>query len=381
MMGCHCPGFEKKSLSYSTGVTLLSVDGPRTSTAPPCRLTWGAGPLGSPSRRRPEGIRKFVLNHLCLNTMGCLGCCRRACTGIAASLLVLLLAVLLGRSPEPDGILPNTAAAALAPIRRVNASSLDAEEFYKEHVLKGVPALITLDAKDAGPRDLLEQMLSNKCADRELKLLSTQQADVLAVLQDPKPPFVKWLAGALVAANILLVVLTGQTVDGWAARRTTTLSELSKADASRPYYGPSLGIRLLQLLESTTDNKLVRAASVLGSLIAQPVYLADKNQICPERLVDSLGETSFEKHVVRRLQKRGQVPWRNLTDVSFAGLRHEFHTKIFYGGPKSYSYPLHRDLVDGDILCVMHSGCKASWRCGEELLRLAFLWGWSGKGI
>lgn len=222
-------------------------------------------------------------------------------------------------------------------------------------VLKGVPALITLDAKDAGPRDLLEQMLSNKCADRELKLLSTQQADVLAILQDPKLPLVKWLA-----ANILLVVLTGQTVDGWAARRTTTLSELSKADASTPYYGPSLGIRLLQLLERTTDNKLVRAASVLGSLIAQPVYLADKylNQICPERLVDSLGETSFEKHVVRRLKKRGKVPWRNLTDVSFAGLRHEFHTKIFYGGPKSYSYPLHRDLVDGDILCVMHSGCK-----------------------
>ncbi|CAE7791444.1 unnamed protein product, partial [Symbiodinium sp. CCMP2456] len=144
-------------------------------------------------------------------------------------LLVLLLALLLGRSPEPDGIMPNTAAASLAPIRRVNASSLDAEEFYAEHVLKGVPALITLDATDAGPRDLLEQMLSNKCADRELKLLSTQQADVLAVLQDPKLPFVKWLA-----ANILLVVLTGQTVDGWAARRTTTLSELSKADASTP---------------------------------------------------------------------------------------------------------------------------------------------------
>ncbi|CAE7944552.1 ML5 [Symbiodinium sp. KB8] len=75
--------------------------------------------------------------------------------------------------------------------------------------------------------------------DRELKLLSTQQADVLAILQDPKLPLVKWLVGALVvlsAANILLVVLTG-VLDSRAVEESTTDNKLVRAACLGLSYG------------------------------------------------------------------------------------------------------------------------------------------------
>ncbi|CAJ1420384.1 unnamed protein product, partial [Effrenium voratum] len=87
---------------------------------------------------------------------------------------------------------------------------------------------------------------------------------------------------------------------------------------------------------------------------AQP--RSPRKEICPS-LMDHAALTEHEEYVLRRLGNR-QAPWQNLSVIADIGLRHESETRLFYGGPKSYSYPLHRDLPDGDVLCVLHSGCK-----------------------
>merc|ERR1712008_117564 len=39
-------------------------------------------------------------------------------------------------------------------------------------------------------------------------------------------------------------------------------------------------------------------------------------------------------------------------------MRADSTLRLFWGGASSYSYPLHRDVSDGDVTCTMYSGCK-----------------------
>eukprot|EP00913_Durusdinium_trenchii_P004688 g4353.t1 len=209
---------------------------------------------------------------------------------ILGSSLILILLAYLGQVEEPEGIVPGCAASALTEIPRRNRSGLTEEEFYQEHVLKGIPLLLFLDE----PMPALDVFLS-ACADRKLNLLSKQQADVLQDLLDEELPLWQWLV-----SNFVLLLTTGSTARRWAQLRQATATEL--------FEGPA-------------------AAS------------------------------SYEQHAFERLQNR-KVPWQTLQGIEDIGLRHESDARVFYGGPKSYSYPLHRDLPDGDVLCVLHSGCK-----------------------
>ncbi|CAJ1339464.1 unnamed protein product [Effrenium voratum] len=247
---------------------------------------------------------------------------------------------------EPEGLLPGTAAAALAPLPRGARSP---EEFFRDHVQKGVPLLLPLE----GNFDALDQLLTGPCADEPLDLLSTQQADVLRDLLDEDLPRWKWFV-----ANLILVLTTGTTVQGWAALRRATPLQLSQGPAAASSYGAPWAAWLMDLVAKAFGSELLRHVAVIAKLIAQPVYLADKvvKEICPS-LMDHAALTEHEEYVLRRLGNR-QAPWQNLSVIADIGLRHESETRLFYGGPKSYSYPLHRDLPDGDVLCVLHSGCK-----------------------
>lgn len=86
------------------------------------------------------------------------------------------------------------------------------------------------------------------------------------------------------------------------------------------------------------------------------VCAGPREEICPELRPDA-ELTKYETHVLERL-KGHKAKWKTLEEIREVGLRHESEARAFYGGPKSYSYPLHRDLPDGDVLCVLHSGCK-----------------------
>ncbi|CAK9075799.1 unnamed protein product [Durusdinium trenchii] len=267
---------------------------------------------------------------------------------ILGSSLILILLAYLGQVEEPEGIVPGCAASALTEIPRRNRSGLTEEEFYQEHVLKGIPLLLFLDE----PMPALDVFLS-ACADRKLNLLSKQQADVLQDLLDEELPLWQWLV-----SNFVLLLTTGSTARRWAQLRQATATELFEGPAAASFRGPPAAVRLLHTVAAFLDNKLLLHLSAVAKLISQPVYLADKvlDDICPA-LRPHAELSSYEQHAFERLQNR-KVPWQTLQGIEDIGLRHESDARVFYGGPKSYSYPLHRDLPDEDVLCVLHSGCK-----------------------
>jgi len=211
-----------------------------------------------------------------------------------------------------------------------------------------VPVLLSLDE----PTPALQHFLS-ACGDKRMNLLSTQQADVLRDLLHEDLALWKWLV-----SNLVLLLMTGNTARGWAELRSATPQQLSEGPAAASFHGSSLASWLLQFFAERLGSEQLHGVSVIAKLIAQPVYLADKvvADVCPELEPDA-NLTKYEKHTMKALNSR-QVQWQTLEDLRQVGLKHESEARIFYGGPKSYSYPLHRDLPDGDVLCVLHSGCK-----------------------
>lgn len=207
-------------------------------------------------------------------------------------------------------------------------------------MLKGVPLLVSLDE----PTPALERFLS-ECGDKQMNLLSTQQADVLQDLMEEDLPVWQWLV-----SNAVLLLTTGSTARGWAELRSATPRQLSEGPAVASFYGASLASRLLQFLADLLGSEQLRGVSVIAKLIAQPVYLADKivEEICPELRPDA-ELTKYETHVLERLNGH-KAKWKTLEEIREVGLRHESEARAFYGGPKSYSYPLHRDLM---VMCCV----------------------------
>jgi len=100
----------------------------------------------------------------------------------------------------------------------------------------------------------------------------------------------------------------------------------------------------------------------LAEMVAQPAYLADNAiaEACPEYTRKhwkdiSDQETKYETVVAPELLKRN-IDWDTL---DIATLTNQPEPRLFWGGPGSYSYPLHSDVADGDVFFEVHSGCKA----------------------
>ncbi|CAK9086606.1 Hypothetical protein SCF082_LOCUS40969 [Durusdinium trenchii] len=275
---------------------------------------------------------------------------------ILGSSLILILLAYLGQVEEPEGIVPGCAASALTEIPRRNRSGLTEEEFYQEHVLKGIPLLLFLDE----PMPALDVFLS-ACADRKLNLLSKQQADVLQDLLDEELPLWQWLV-----SNFVLLLTTGSTARRWAQLRQATATELFEGPAAASFRGPPAAVRLLHTVAAFLDNKLLLhlplyhspVGSAVAKLISQPVsrtnskriprgkvYLADKvlDDICPA-LRPHAELSSYEQHAFERLQNR-KVPWQTLQGIEDIGLRHAAWTAPLCARTR-------------DVLCVLHSGCK-----------------------
>eukprot|EP00928_Gymnodinium_smaydae_P011775 TRINITY_DN14310_c0_g3_i1.p1 TRINITY_DN14310_c0_g3~~TRINITY_DN14310_c0_g3_i1.p1 ORF type:complete len:432 (+),score=54.70 TRINITY_DN14310_c0_g3_i1:115-1296(+) len=260
---------------------------------------------------------------------------------------------------EDAGFQPGSAATMLPPVPRLEASELSADEFLHRHVLAGIPAIIKLSPNDTGlwpPESLLDKLLASNCSDQVVRLMSKQQADLVDNLQSESLPL--WKA---FVANLLSILVLGTTIGQWDKERTISLRKLALGVASTERLSLPFAAKLLQVVEPLVGSKLVTSISVMSNLISQPVYLADlrPSLVCPEILVP-LGahETSYEMHASKVLASNASLPWITLEPVTFAAFDHEPFPKVFLGGPKSYSYPLHRDVSDGDVLCIMYGGCK-----------------------
>eukprot|EP00929_Paragymnodinium_shiwhaense_P063265 TRINITY_DN31618_c0_g1_i1.p1 TRINITY_DN31618_c0_g1~~TRINITY_DN31618_c0_g1_i1.p1 ORF type:complete len:416 (+),score=28.85 TRINITY_DN31618_c0_g1_i1:213-1460(+) len=288
--------------------------------------------------------------------------CWSCCSSLATAIVVLFFALWLPTfipGPTKADFEATSAAAKLEKIRRVNASELTPEAFFEEHVLKGVPVFIRLEEGSTGvwPVDsLLPQMLQSTCSKNWQTAISDIQSTYVDELLSPG---LDWKTRLL--ADLIIWLFSGTTVSGWAEKRNITLQSFSEGVASARLAATPLGIRILEALTRVHDSQVLKGIEALAKLVASPVYLADKGpeEVCGDvlgQLNDTI-KTSYERYAEERL-KQPYGDWYDLTQLEFAGIVSRPDLRVFFGGPGSYSYPLHRDLIDGDVVCTQYSGCK-----------------------
>lgn len=229
-------------------------------------------------------------------------------------------------------------------------------------MLPGVPALIKLPPGSEGSASLgtlVDELLRSPCADRQLRLLSVQQQGIVTELGE----LAGWKRGAV---DLGLRIFAGVDLDGWVRQRLISLRQLRAGPAAQSFRRHRLAVRLVEFLSRVSGGYLDKGYVAVAKLVSQPVYLADKEaaEVCDkvlEPLDGGLATTAYEHYALRRverLQRRGLR--RNMSEMEAIGVSiHQTpELRLFWGGPGSYSYPLHRDVSDGDVICTMYSGCK-----------------------
>uniref|UniRef100_A0A7S4VI10 JmjC domain-containing protein n=1 Tax=Alexandrium monilatum TaxID=311494 RepID=A0A7S4VI10_9DINO len=296
----------------------------------------------------------------------CCSCCCRCCGRLGAVLAGLVAALALALElpgPEPEtGFRPSSAAAALQEIPRIHASELTEEDFYRRFVLEGVPVLIQLPLEgggDASLHTLVDDLLASPCAERRLELMSKQQADLVHDLEALEG----WTRRAV---EVGLQLFAGVDLAGWVRQRRISLQELHSGVAAAGSRRDPVAVRFVSLVSLLSGGLLSKGYVAVAKLVSQPVYLADQpvDEICEEVLgpfVNSAAFTGYELHALEELERfRERGGRRNLSEVQplVGGLELSPEVRLFWGGSGSYSYPLHRDVSDADVVCVVYSGCK-----------------------
>lgn len=291
------------------------------------------------------------------------GCSAQTCLAVITIILALVLGApfLRGSGWEDRGFVES-----LQLFERIHINNLNETVFRRDYVMRFRPLLIDLDTPDVGSvnedfRLFEEEETMRLCGNQRVKLLSTSSEKVLRHLAQST------------AFRVLFRLIFGEYVETWFDRHGTykledIVKEIQKQQDSAQRSGLPLHILFLARLSATLASHLLPLAVVFYSSL----YVADApiESFCPSLL------QSPTAGVARALQKQASLidatwlrDWLQAADPENEGVRGaslesvlptegDRAPSLFWGGPGSIYYPLHRDYGDGDIFMSMLSGCK-----------------------
>ena len=271
----------------------------------------------------------------------------------------------------------------LNPIPRVLESSLSPEDFVEFYVKPGIPVIIVhdVDGITAAESAEIKSLLLSRCGDRPVNLLS---ATIQTFVSDMDPPVRR-------VFDLALRLFNGVDLDTWLMeRKARTLRDLDAAGAKSGGEGKVGGSFLAEMLLPATLHRLlsltflppylsdVHPKEICGELLSRPKNKHDTalgsnsghsahqqsqsttSSSSPSRRLFSkfVSPTRYEDHVSALLSSSPYPgpalgPWSLFSEHSF-----DTDDKFFWGGDRTSSYPLHRDVNDADAVFSLSSGCK-----------------------
>ena len=253
--------------------------------------------------------------------------------------------------------------------------------WFNEYLAKARPLIIVNDAASQDKYGALSKQVQDDlikyCGDKEINLMTPQLKKFFDIAG--KGPLKTVVSG-------FMYLLHGTSLDGWRRNRLhiqlreiASLSSFKATSSSRMYICGVITKLLPQMLRTA------------ASLISSPPYLSDLRPevVCrevftkkdPKRTGQFVRDdahpfmlwTDVEQETGELLLARGQETgvyslgdWEPLAPGSRRGatlpdLPHwhvRFSDKVFWGGPDTPVYPLHRDEKDADCFFTLWRGCK-----------------------
>lgn len=276
------------------------------------------------------------------------------------------------------------AVSVLAPIARVRESTFSVDEFLTEHVDADVPLIITLDRHGsklsaAALRAALLGPCRHAWTASDGAQLSRVSADFLSLLEGN---------ATLLSAAFGRVFRMAHRVNaalGAGSSRDFSMEMLANASrhSCRGMPVTSWWLRRLRRLALRLGLRDLAGFVRLTEVPLAPCYLADMaasdcedvDQIL--RASGGLSQTLEDTALPAALSARNSRGAAGAHPFFYPKVNPKLHTNLFWGVPGSWSYPLHTDNANGDVLFRVLSGAKRFFifraTASEALLPMRFL--------